>query len=298
MPEQVAVVTIVKGRHDHLRQQHRVLRSVAPEVPYVVVAMGDTSVERVVGHEERTTVMHVDDDRLGLPLARARNTAVGAALGSGAELVILLDVDCVPGPGLVDAYRHAAELSPDALLAGPVTYLAEGVAVPEDPQELTALRAPHPARPDPAPGEAERGGDHDLFWSLSCAVSASTWRTLGGFHEGYVGYGAEDTDLGRVARSRGVDLVWVGGADAFHQFHPTAQPPVHHLDDIVRNAGLFHERWGEWPMPGWLDEFERRGLVSRDGGRLVVVSPPAEPASCPTSPTFSSSSRGTGTVQP
>lgn len=247
------------------------LRRVAPQVPHVVVAMADPGIDDVVGSDDRTTVVHVEGDALGLPLARSRNAGVGTALAEGADLVVLLDVDCVPGPDLVSAYQRAAELAPDALLAGPVTYLAEGVAVPADPRDLAALRAPHAARPDPHPGTLERGGQHDLFWSLSCAVTAGTWRTLGGFHEGYVGYGAEDTDLGRVARERGVDLVWVGGADAFHQYHPVSHPPVRHLEDIVRNAGIFHERWGEWPMPGWLDEFERRGLVSRDGGRLSVL---------------------------
>ena len=126
---------------------------------------------------------------------------------------------------------------------GPVTYLDEGVGVPADPRPSTASGPPTP--PDRTPrGRLVRGGDHDLFWSLSCAVTAATWRTLGGFHEGYVGYGAEDTDLGRCARSRGVDLVWVGGADAFHQFHPVSHPPVEHLADIVRNATTFHAGGG------------------------------------------------------
>lgn len=278
MSDPTAVVTIVQGRHDHLREQRRILRSVAPQILHVVVAMGDPAIDDVVGPDARTTVIHVESDPRGLPLAKARNTGVDTAVATGAQLVILLDVDCVPGPDLDSAYRRAAALAPDALLAGPVTYLAEGVAVPADPRDLHELRAPHAARPDPAPAAVQRGGDHDLFWSLSCAATASTWRTLGGFHEGYVGYGAEDTDLGRVARSRGVDLVWVGGADAFHQYHPVSHPPVHHLEDIVRNAGTFHERWGEWPMPGWLDEFERRGLVRRDGGRLLI---PPEPPSAP-----------------
>ncbi|WP_404385976.1 glycosyltransferase family 2 protein [Knoellia locipacati] len=269
------VVTVVSGRHDHLREQRRVLRTVAPRTPHVVVSMGDPDIDGVVGRDEWVTVVHLDTDPLGLPLARARNTGVAAALAAGAELVVLLDVDCVPAPGLLAAYEHAAERAPDALLAGPVTYLPEGVPVPDDPQDLAALRAPHAARPDPPPGTLERGGEHDLFWSLSCAMTASTWRVLGGFHEGYVGYGAEDTDLGRVARSRGVDLVWVGGADAFHQFHPVSMPPVDHLEDIVRNATTFHERWGEWPMAGWLEEFERRGLVDRTGGRLTLTSQPA-----------------------
>lgn len=271
MREPVAVVTIVRGRHDHLREQCRVLRLVAPHAHHVVVAMDDPEIDEVVGRDGPTTVVHVEGDPRGLPLARARNTAVATALHGGAALVVLLDVDCVPGPELVGAYRRASRLAPDALLAGPVTYLSEGVAVPEDPRDLAALRDPHPARPDPAPGELGRDGDHDLFWSLSCAVTARTWRRLGGFHEGYVGYGAEDTDLGRVARSREVDLVWVGGADAFHQYHPVTHPPVAHLEDIVRNAGTFRGRWGDWPMPGWLDEFERRGLVSREGGHLEVT---------------------------
>lgn len=271
------VVTIVRGRHDHLREQRRVLHAVAPRTPHVVVSMGDAAIDDVVGRDEWTTVVHLEDDPSGLPLAKARNAGVATALSAGAGLVVLLDVDCVPGPDLLTAYGQAAAREPAALLAGPVTYLPEGVRVPDDPRDLAALRSPHPARPDPAPGTLEHGGDHDLFWSLSCAMTASTWRVLGGFHEGYVGYGAEDTDLGRVARSRGVDLVWVGGADAFHQYHQVSTPPVDHLEDIVRNATTFHERWGEWPMTGWLEEFERLGLVDRTGGRLALTTEPARP---------------------
>lgn len=272
MAEATWVVTPAHGRHDHLREQRRVLRAVAPDVGHVVVAMDDPGIDELVddGGEGRVIVRHVSRDPLGLPLARARNLGVATAIASGATLVILLDVDCVPGQGLVAAYETAAGQASGALLAGPVTYLDEGRAVPRAPGDLAALRSPHPARPDPPPGELERGGDPDLFWSLSCALTPSTWQVLGGFHEGYVGYGAEDTDLGRLARSRGVELVWVGGADAFHQFHPVSRPPTEHLVDIVRNATIFHERWGKWPMGGWLDEFERRGLVVRTDESLAV----------------------------
>jgi hypothetical protein len=104
-------------------------------------------------------------------------------------------------------------------------------------------------------------GDHALFWSLSFAVHAALWRELGGFCEQYIGYGAEDTDFGQVAASRGIALTWVGGAWAYHQYHSSPDPPVQHLTDIVRNAAIFHRRWGWWPMTGWLREFERRGLI-------------------------------------
>lgn len=275
MVESTWVVTPVHGRHEHLREQRRVLASVAPGVGHVVVAMDDRQVDDVLaecggGAGAEVMVRHVGRHPLGLPLAHARNLGVEAAIAAGATLVVLLDVDCVPGADLVSAYEQAAAWAPGALLAGPVTYLEERNAVPRHPQDLSTLRSPHPARPDPPPGEIERGADPDLFWSLSCALTPTTWRAVGGFHEGYVGYGAEDTDFGRLARARGVDLVWVGGADAYHQFHPVSRPPTEHLGDIVRNATTFRERWGEWPMQGWLAEFARRGLVDWDGERLLL----------------------------
>lgn len=46
---------------------------------------------------------------------------------------------------------------------------------------------------------------------------------LGGFRESYRGYGGEDT---------------------FHPYHRVSDPPVEHLDDILRNAEVFHETWG------------------------------------------------------
>src|SRR5690606_11833725 len=106
-----------------------------------------------------------------------------------------------------------------------------------------------------------------LFWSLSFALSRATWQRIGGFCEQYAGYGAEDTDFARVARDRGIGIAWVGSARAHHQYHPTRTPPVQHLDDIVRNAMVFRQRWGAWPMGGWLREFEPRGLIVVDDER-------------------------------
>ncbi len=100
-----------------------------------------------------------------------------------------------------------------------------------------------------------------LFWSLSFAVRAELWRELGGLCEQYSGYGGEDTDFGQLAASHRIPLTWVGGAWAYHQHHPGADPPVQHVGDIIRNASVFYQRWGWWPMGGWLAEFERRGLI-------------------------------------
>ncbi|MGA8047378.1 MAG: galactosyltransferase-related protein [Dermatophilaceae bacterium] len=268
------VVTVAHGRHDHLAHQLRLLAMSNPLTPHVVVAVGDPGVAAVV-HEHRgarrvRVVEHpIHPD--GLPIAAARNHGVDVALDEGAAAIVLLDVDCLAGAGTIDRYASLACSGPPAILCGPVTYLPDGVVPPNRPIDLRIHRRPHPARPDPAPGALVACGDHRLFWSLSACVSASTWRLLGGFCEEYVGYGGEDTDLGQIARREGVDLVWVGGADVYHQHHPVSHPPVEHLDAIVRNSWIYRRRWGSWPMEGWLAELAGAGLVRWTEDDLDVV---------------------------
>lgn len=128
-------------------------------------------------------------------------------------------------------------------------------------------RRPGPAAPRPASATGEAivaGTDYALFWSLSFAVRREVWDRIGGFCEEYQGYGGEDTDFARCAEANAVPMRWVGGAHAFHQHHPVENPPVRHLADIVRNAHVFHRRWGAWPMGGWLEGFAEQGLITRD----------------------------------
>ncbi|RBY81426.1 glycosyltransferase family 2 protein [Blastococcus sp. TF02-09] len=276
-----ALLTIVSGRHDHLRGQLLGLAAStrAPDW-HVVAAMGDEGVRAVVDATPappgtRRVVIDVPlEDDGELPLARARNAAAAAALQRGAELLVFLDVDCVPSPGLLAGYvRAAADPAVRAahgpvLLCGPVAYLPAGIRVTSaaDLAGLPAAAAPHPARPAPPAGQLVAADDSQwwLFWSLSFAVTAEDWTRAGGFCEEYRGYGGEDTDVAATVRSMGGTLFWVGGADAHHQHHPVQDPPVHHLAAIVRNAAVFHRRWGWWPMTGWLEQFRSAGLADYD----------------------------------
>lgn len=265
-----AVITIVAGRHDHLLAQQRglLLGTRHPDL-YVVVAMGDplalqlTAAGPLAG-SGCTMLMHNIPADGPLPLAAARNVGAVAALAAGADMLIFLDVDCVPSPSLVAAYDKAvrAEARP-ALHCGVVQYLDEDVdAMKIHPAELGGR--PHGARPQPMPGISSASDDWQLFWSLSFAVSNLTWQQLGGFCEEYRGYGAEDTDFGYHAFLSGINLRWLGGADAFHQYHDSQNPPVSHLADVIRNATVFHRRWGFWPMQGWLQAFREMGLAQYD----------------------------------
>ncbi|WP_163802158.1 glycosyltransferase family 2 protein [Mycolicibacterium sediminis] len=240
-----------------------------------VVAMDDDEVVRHVPSDAEVVPCARSGD--ALPLARARNVGARRALDRGADLLVFLDVDCIPGATMLERYVAAHQrVDRPTLLAGPVTYLpqaSDGYAL----DDLPAATRPHPARPNPSDGDLLDGTDHDLFWSLSFGASNTTWQRIGGFCEDYEGYGGEDTDFAATAASHGVALTWVGGAHAYHQHHPVSDPPVEHLRDIVANATVFRKRWGRWPMPGWLDEFERRGLIVRAGERMTVTvgTPPA-----------------------
>jgi hypothetical protein len=265
-----AVITTVRGRSAHLRNQRAGLGENARRADlHVVVAIDDPGVSNILDEAEVSTVLvncTAGDD--GLPVAHARNLGAATALTEGADLLVFLDVDCIPGRELVSCYHRAAQQPEhaDALLCGPVTYLPPPGRDGYPMERLHELASPHPARPAPPGHQIVAGADYRLFWSLSFAVTAPTWHRIGGFSEDYRGYGGEDTDFAQCAAARGVFLKWVGGADAFHQYHPVSDPPVEHLDDILRNAAVFQHKWGWWPMEGWLQGFAALGLIGRDAG--------------------------------
>ena len=296
-----AVITTVHGRGAHLRRQLDGLAdSTRPADVHVVVALGDPRVAGIVNHRvaeagDPIRVVDCPADE-SLPIALGRNVGAQAALREGAELLIFLDVDCIPGAELIERYHAVASLPEhaDALLCGPVTYLRPPPPTGYDISESRAHPDPHPARPAPPDGAAVDTTDYTLFWSLSFAVKAVSWQRIGGFCELYRGYGGEDTDFAQCAAARQVPMRWIGGAHAFHQYHPVADPPLDHLDDILRNAAIFHRRWGWWPMEGWLSSFAAQGVIRRQAnGRPIRVgmrSPPALATvrqSAPLPPTWS-----------
>ncbi|MGV0431438.1 glycosyltransferase [Corynebacterium sp. 20_84] len=254
-----AIVTLANaGRASHLTHQV----NLAPEgTDHITVALADHALlEKAVPKSHVVDVDKHSGAESGHPnLARARNRGAAEAIARGNEVLIFLDADCLAGGDLVPLYTKALAEHPDAVVAGPVTYMKEG--------ELRTVRPdPHSARPNPPAGEIVAADNYDLFWSLSFACTAQTWQkivdTFGGFDEAFSGYGGEDTDFAWNLREHGIDLLWVGGAHAFHQWHSVSSPPWEHLDDILRNAAVFHEKWGQWPMEGWLRAFEEAGAIA------------------------------------
>jgi GT2 family glycosyltransferase len=268
----IAVATLARGRALHLARQARAVARLDPAPDAYVVISLDEVPHRLDG----ARVLH-RPAAPPLPLAASRNAAIAAA---DADLVVCLDADCLPEPGMLRPLAEAARATGGGnLLAGPVGRLgplpADRLAPTQAELARSRTAASTGARPVPKPGEVAAEPRVERFWSLAFAVTPETHARIGGFDEGYAGYGAEDTDYAFRARAAGVGLSWVGGAWAHHQHHPVSDPPVEHLEDIVRNARRFRARWGRWPMEGWLRAFAERGLVAWDpaGAELALSRP-------------------------
>lgn len=266
-----SVVTLNKGRRAHLlRLLEGLMRGASPDECVVVEMDGDeTPLPATPFPVRRVAFPHE-----GLPLAAARNAGRRAAKS---DTLIFLDVDCIPSKDLVAGLAGAAA-DHDGLICCEIRYLPAGaVTVGWRETDLDRLGLPHPARSFPETGVA-RIDNPGMFWSLAFAVRAAAFDRLGGFDEGFSGYGAEDTDLAFRAARIGVPLLFAGGLRAFHQHHASCDPPLQHFSDIVRNARRFQVRHGVWPMPGWLDAFAERGLIAsdREGGLTVLRLPNAE----------------------
>ena len=278
----VAVVTLAHGRHTHLRAQLAALAAGTrlPDI-WVGAAMDDEHLESVVRHQasssrpaDKIEVVHLPRRHGHLPLAAARNAAAARAIALGADVLVFLDVDCLPSERLVERYAGACQSMagtssgpmPPAVVSGAVHYLPP-LPPGRGTYDLADLRRsePHPARPVAPEFDIVSEENLRLFWSLSFGLSSAHWDELGGFDESYVGYGGEDTDFAMRLGRNGGRLYWLGGATAYHQYHEVEDPPRRHLADIVRNSNLFHDRWGEFPMGGWLDAFAAEGLIRLSG---------------------------------
>jgi N-acetylglucosaminyl-diphospho-decaprenol L-rhamnosyltransferase len=164
-----AVITVVRGRRAHLLRQHAGLSELV-ELPadYVVVAMGEPSLDdwRTASHPHPQVVALPCSAEL-LPLATARNIGALEAIAAGAELLIFLDVDCIPSPFMLTWYGAAAKNNPDALLSGAVGYLPPDADFSGD---LDSIAHFHDFRPRLPIGSVD-AADPRLFWSLSFAVT-------------------------------------------------------------------------------------------------------------------------------
>jgi GT2 family glycosyltransferase len=267
----VSIIVIHKGRPAHLaRLLEGVERSSTHPLELIVVDMAPANATPLqASYSQASYVKKVALPSDGLPLAHARN--VGRHYAQG-DILIFLDVDCIPSADLVKALPPFVAVS-KGLVCCEVLYLRDDVSDSWTEPDLTDAAIPHPLRSFPETGvtEAPQPG---LFWSLAFGVRADVFDRINGFDEAFSGYGAEDTDFAFRAAKAGIPILFAAAGRAFHQYHGVYNPPLHHCADIVRNANLFRQRHGLWPMEGWLDDFERMGLIDWTDDEITLVRTP------------------------
>ncbi len=274
----MSVLTLTHNRTHHLRNLLKgLVRSSLMPDECIVVHMNETAeplsdlAERLpfpcYHHSYRSEVSN-------LPLAQARNFAAQQASG---DVLLFLDVDCVPCEVMIEAYEQAAEAAPNAILMGSVRYLQQTLGDRWTEPSLLSQSKPHPQRNISRVASLIAEPDYSLFWSLSFCLHQNTFEQLGRFSECYPSYGAEDTDFAWKARSRAIPLLWVPDALSFHQYHQSETPPWNNFHSIVYNAKVFRRRWGHWPMENWLSVFAEEGYLDWEvsGDRLEIIRVPA-----------------------
>lgn len=279
---------MTRGRHDQLFGQVDGL-SVGSRPPFVhsVVSMGDRDLTRgrlpLATDRWRTVVRPVPTDRRALPLAAARNLAARGAIEAGAEVLVFLDGDVIPGDRTLE--RYAAAVVGDAgagireQVSGPVLWCGPVLQLPRPDNDvvgypmgqLDSLGVRTPGTPPLEVGEVRVEERWELFSALAFAMSVEDFEASGGFHPGYTGHGLEDADFARSVSEQGGAMVWVGGATAYLQ--PGDPIPAKEEDRIaVNHARVWAERWGAQSEHPWLLRLVGEGRLRRtpDGAYRAI----------------------------
>lgn len=267
----LSLITICHNREAHLRNLLLGLsRSTRLPDEVIIVSSYPLSFE--------TDLNHLPIRSLVLPIVN-ENFDIGAARNAGAqraehEVLVFLDVDCVPAPDFIEKLAaHAGQQ--EGLIMGNPRYLVQPPPQNWQTADLLAYSDFHPHHPEPTlPLKKEY--NYGMFWSLCFAIRRSDFARLGGFDEDFRGYGAEDTDFAFRAKALGLSF-FIADARVFHQQHPVYRPPVNHFTDIVRNAYIFYEKWKTWPMEGWLSRFAAMGLIDWAGPAATSLRVLAQP---------------------
>ena len=266
----ISALTIAAGRQAHLRNVVAGFQAQNRKPDELIIGvMQETRYEDLP--QTDFPVRQIFVKGAGLPLAAARNAVAQEARG---DLLVFVDVDCIPHPDLVADYaRHAKQNA--GLLMGEVGYMpGQAAADGLDYERFDDLAVRHSDRQGPPDEGVKRCEDYRCFWSLNFAIDRDSWNSSGGFDERYVGYGGEDTDFGRTLDHVGIPIFWVKGAKVYHQYHPHCMPPIHQVPSVVRNAELFATKWGHRTMEHWLYAFRLMGLIENTASGIRILREP------------------------
>jgi GT2 family glycosyltransferase len=177
----------------------------------------------------------------------AANRNHGASQARG-DWLVFLDDDCVPEPGLLNAYQ-------DRILHGESSRVLEGRISALG--ERTSIDQEAPIN--------EQGG---LLWSCNFCIKKELFVQMGGFDEMFTGPAMEDVDMRERLRTRGEPIVFLKNAAVLHPWRSRKGMAFAKINAEAHR--YFFEKHG-WPkriMSLWYFERMFRGIIRnviRDG---------------------------------
>lgn len=277
---------MARGSHEQLLAQVDGLSvgTVPPDL-HIVISMGDRDLTRgrlpLATDRWETRVRPVPTDRRGEPIAAARNLAADIAIEEGADVLVFLEGNVIPGAHTLERF---AEVVADPALRegqppGPVLWCGPVLTLPEaDPAlgyplpQLPELGQRQPTTPLLSQWQLQPEPRRLAFSGASFAISAADFIRTGGFCGDYIGRGLEDLDYAQVVLQEEGSMVWVGGADAYAQPRPASDPDIQ-VRHALAQAQVWRSRWDTEPEHPWLEGLVADGMLRRDehGGLAAAL---------------------------
>lgn len=209
-------LTAVIATHERCRSLARLLAGLQRDLQVdPELAVGFDVVVVIDGSNDGTLEL-LDDLEFPVPVksiwqrnrgrAAARNAGLALARG---ELVWFLDDDLLPEPGLVGRHRRGHPPDSNHLVVGPYPLVGGDGKLSPNEQWTTAIY-----------DEMARDGfvrSADRFASGNASGPADLFRAVGGFDEGFTGWGCEDVELGHRILHAGYEIRFDPRARATHQ---------------------------------------------------------------------------------
>ncbi|WP_175405153.1 glycosyltransferase family 2 protein [Salinimonas lutimaris] len=254
MDPQFSIVTIVKERSRQLASLVQSLEKTRLRPQELIVVWMTSPCDESLISSEAFSVQHRFLANESVPVPRARNKGMAAC---STEQIIYLDVDCLCPPDLFESVL--TELHDGQVVSTQVRFLPS----PAQTQDYATARQHAVSAPDAVELLHNQPVAWSYFHTLLFAITKADFIRTGGFDESYHGVGVGDIDFAARCDELGFALVMLKN-DVLHQFYPGVEPPVQQLFDIVNNATRYKQKWGEYPLQGWLQQFAQSGLINDD----------------------------------
>jgi len=238
-PDMISVIVLTYNDPARLRLcLHGMLRQTLHDFELLVVHDGgDREINRPVYEEMRQLGREIKEHWLGPPSAEfraaaARNLGLRHVHG---ERVLFVDGDCILAPNVVA--EHAAYGARPALVNGARNHLPRRCLKwlqPADFDHLEQYVKGRDARYQIVEDfnrelrdQLQKGRTdvvlthYEQVWSFQLSVPTGLARQIGGFNEGFVGYGGEDQEFAARLNQAGAALVGRFDLVCYHLNHPS-----------------------------------------------------------------------------